>query len=156
MQSPGKGALMWLDLVGLLVILIPCTILDIRKKKLPVIFLLVMLIAAFVTNLPLKRVPLWELIAGVLYGGMFLLVSVLTKGSVGFGDGIMIAAAGAWTGVLFVLSASIVGFLSAGIFGLVYIKVKKMDRKTKLPFAPFFTAACLALAIVELVTKGSL
>lgn len=145
---------MWLGLTGLVVILTPCAVLDLWKKKLPVVFLLVMLVAAFVTNLLLKRVVLWEMIAGVLYGGVFLLIAFLTKGSVGFGDGIMIAATGAWTGVLFVLSASVFGFLSAGIFGLIYIKVKKMDRKTKLPFAPFYTAACLALAVIELAVPS--
>ena len=134
--------------------LIPCAVLDIRKRKLPVIWLMVLMTAAFVTNLVLKRVSLWELIAGILYGGLFMLVSVLTKGSIGFGDGIMIAAAGALTGVLFVMSASIFGFLSAGIFGLVYIKVKKMDRKTKLPFAPFFTGACLLLEVLEMLQGG--
>ena len=118
------------------------------------IWLMVLMTAAFVTNLVLKRASLWELIAGVSYGGLLLLVSVLTKGSIGFGDGIMIAAAGAWAGILFTLSASIFGFLSAGIFGLIYIKVKKMDRKTKLPFAPFFTGACLLLEVLEMLQGG--
>ena len=141
-------------LIGIAVLLIPSAILDVRKKKLPVIYLGVLLAAAVVVNLLTGRVSLWEMIAGILYGAVFLLISLLTKGAVGFGDGIMIAALGAWMGIVFDLSASIIGFLFAGIFGLIYIKVKKMDRKTKLPFAPFYTAACLALAIIELAVPS--
>ena len=82
------------------------------------------------------------------------MVSRISKGAIGSGDGIMIAAAGAWTGIMFVLTASIAGFLLAGIFGLIYIKIRKLDRKTRLPFAPFFTAACLILAVLELIMGG--
>ena len=52
------------------------------------------------------------------------------------------------------MTASIFSFLSAGIFGLVYIKVKKMDRKTKLPFAPFFLFSCLWIGVLEWITGG--
>ena len=127
---------------------------DVWKKKVPVAALGVLMAAAAAINLTLGRVTWWEMLLGVLYGGSFLLISLLTKGAVGLGDGVMIAAAGAWAGIIFVLYASIFGFLFAGIFGLVYIKVKKLDRKTKLPFAPFFTASCLLFSILELVSGG--
>ena len=145
---------MWLDIGGLLVILGPCTVLDIRKRKLPVIYLLVLLTAAFLTNLLMERLSVWEMALGILYGLAFLLVSILTKGAIGFGDGVMIASTGAWIGIFFVLPASILAFLSAGVFGLIYIKVRRLDRKTRLPFAPFLTGACLTLWALELVTGG--
>ncbi len=135
-------------------LLVPCTVMDVWQKKVPVAALCVLAAAAAVINLVTERVTWWEMLLGVLYGGSFLLISLLTRGAVGFGDGVMIAAAGAWTGITFVLCASIFGFLFAGIFGLVYIAVKKLDRKTKLPFAPFFTASCLLISILELVSGG--
>ena len=154
LQEPEKGAVVAAGLIGILVLLTPCTVLDLRKKKLPVIYIGIFLAAAVVINLVTGRIALWEMIFGILYGGVFLLISVLTKGAIGFGDGVMISAAGAWTGVVFTMTASIFAFLSAGIFGLIYIKVKKMDRKTKFPFAPFFLFNCLWIGVLEWITGG--
>ena len=144
-----------IGILGLGVILAPCVVLDVRKKKLPVIWLLASLPVSFAVNLLTKRVSVWAMIFGIVYGGLFLCVSLAAKGSIGFGDGIMIGSAGALQGGMFVLMSSAAGFLFAGIFGLIYIKVRKMDRKTRLPFAPFFAAACLLLAVPELFTGGS-
>lgn len=154
LQEPEKGAVVAVGLIGILILLVPCTVLDLWKKRLPVVYLGILLAAAVVINLVTGRAALWEILSGILYGGVFLLISVLTKGAIGFGDGVMIAATGAWTGVVFTMTASIFGFLSAGIFGLIYIKVKKMDRKTKLPFAPFFLFNCLWIGVLEWITGG--
>lgn len=145
---------MAVGLIGLAVLLLPCAVLDVWKRKLPVIALCILMAAAVAVNLVMQRISFWEILLGVLYGGSFLLISLLSKGAIGFGDGVMIAAAGAWTGILFVLYASIFGFLFAGIFGLVYIHVRKLDRKTRLPFAPFFTASCLLLSVLEMMSGG--
>lgn len=144
-----------IGILGLTLLLAPCVVLDVRKKKLPVIWLLLFLPVSFAVNLLVQRVSLWAMIFGVLYGGLFLCVSLAAKGSIGFGDGIMIGSAGALQGGMFVLMSSFTGFLFAGVFGLIYIKVKKLDRKTRLPFAPFFAAACLLLSVPELFTGGS-
>ena len=144
-----------IGILGLTLLLTPCVVLDVRKKKLPVIWLLASLPGSFAVNLLVQRVSLWAMIFGVLYGGLFLCVSLAAKGSIGFGDGIMIGSAGALQGGMFVLMSSAAGFLFAGAFGLIYIKVKKLDRKIRLPFAPFFAAACLLLSVPEFFTGGS-
>lgn len=154
LQGPQKGADVAVSLIGLSVLLVPCAVMDVWKKRLPVVALCILMAVAATVNLVMERLSWWEILLGVLYGGSFLLISLLSKGAVGLGDGVMIAAAGAWMGIMFVLYASIFGFLLAGIFGLLYIKVKKLDRKTKLPFAPFFTASCLLLSVLEMVSGG--
>lgn len=152
LQSPEKRADMAAGLIGISILLIPSAVMDIWKRKLPVIYLAVLLTAAVPLNLLTGRTDVWDLILGIVYGGTFLLVSIATRGAIGFGDGIMIASLGAWMGICFTLPATVFAFLSAGFFGLIYIRVKKKDRKTKLPFAPFLAAASLTLAVIELAS----
>ena len=87
-----------IGILGLTLLLAPCVVLDVRKKKLPVIWLLLFLPVSFAVNLLVQRVSLWAMIFGVLYGGLFLCISLAAKGSIGFGDGIMIGSAGALQG----------------------------------------------------------
>ena len=141
--------------LGLTVLLVPCVIMDIRKRKLPVIWLLGLLPVSFAVNLLTGRVSLWAMIFGVVYGGIFLLVALASRESIGYGDGIMIASAGALQGGMFVLLSSAAGVLIAGVFGLIVIKAKELDRKTRFPVAPFFAATCVLLAVPEFFTGGA-
>ena len=135
-------------------LLAPCVIMDLRKKELPLVYMLIFLPLSAAWNLFFARITLWDMVFGLLTGGVFLLVSWGTRGAIGFGDGVMMGATGVWMGGLFVIGASMAAFLTAGIFGIIYLKIRKLDRKTKLPFAPFFTAACLTMAVIGALQGG--
>lgn len=80
---------------------------------------------------------------GILAGIYMFFFSFLTREAVGRGDGFMVMAAGIWMrektiGIL------MGAFLLAAAIGILKICLKKADRKSELPFAPFFFLSYLA------------
>ena len=81
-----------------------------------------------------------SILLGMLIGGVLILISVLTGGQIGVGDGILFLVSGLVFGfyentVLLFLSLLFTSFASG-----VLILIKHVDRKFTLPFAPFVLA----------------
>ena len=74
-------------------------------------------------------------------GFVFLaLVSVITKGSLGFGDAKLFGIIGITTGALCTYSTLLASLLVSVIFSVVSMACKKMSRKDSFPFGPFISA----------------
>lgn len=80
---------------------------------------------------------LWILFAGVLFGGLLVLLSFVSSGSIGLGDGLVAAVLGLYLGIYKVVLLFMLSFLLSGIFGVILIICKKAGRKTRLPLMPF-------------------
>ncbi len=80
---------------------------------------------------------------GVIFGVFFLLITLLYKGGMGWGDVKMAALVGTATGFPSVLVAMFVALLSGGIVagGLLLLRTKKL--KEAMPFAPFLSVGAL-------------
>ena len=79
-----------------------------------------------------------NLLAAIVGGGVFLLLAIISRGSIGGGDIKLIFALGLWLGgTLFdaVLYGSIIG----GVAGLTMILLKKKDRSSYFAYGPYFT-----------------
>lgn len=108
---------------------------DIKHKMIPVAP--VVLISAI-----LLLYGWWEgqsiagLAAGILPGGMLLLLAYCTGESIGAGDGIVFCMIGAGCG--FTRTITILGgaLLLAAIVAGMLLVIKKAERKTELPFLP--------------------
>lgn len=66
-----------------------------------------------------------------------LIVSRLTKGSVGTGDCIMLAVLSCYLSPGHIVSVLLYGLIFSGIIALFLLIIKKYTRKDTLPFAPF-------------------
>lgn len=80
-------------------------------------------------------------LAGVLPGAALALMSVASRGAVGFGDAVMIAAAGAWVGFVpaVITLAAALGIQAA--VSAVYLCAG--GKKKELPFVPAILAGYL-------------
>ena len=92
---------------------------------------------------------LYEVILGILFGGVLLLIAKVTKQSIGYADGIVMLI----VGVLLGGSVSIVIFMIAtfllGIVGLCISIFKKTSLKVKRPLIPsIFVVYILWLIVV--------
>lgn len=130
--------------------LIPCVVTDIRRKTVSIWYLFGAGIAGAVFSLVLRDVPWWSVVSGIALGGVFLLLSKMTRGGIGLGDGAMIAAVGSWIGLGQTLSALLVSLIPAAIAGGICLLLKK-GRKFELPFAPFLEAGALAVVIPAII-----
>ena len=138
-------------LIGLLILLIPCVVTDIRSRRIPLWYLLGFSVAGVPVNLFLLNVTLPEIGLGLLPGLIFILLSRLTKGAIGMGDAILITAMGIFAGwsetLTLLLAACILSSLTAAVL-LIFFKKKMKDS---IPFAPFLGIACAAELVLSLV-----
>ncbi len=78
-----------------------------------------------------------QILLGMGVGGGLLIVSLLSKGGIGAGDGIVVLISGIYLGFqgncLFLLLALLVSSFYSGVLWIG----KKVDRKWRIPFVPF-------------------
>jgi leader peptidase (prepilin peptidase)/N-methyltransferase len=94
--------------------------------------------------------PEFALYKGILGGAiglaLFLLVALIFRGGMGWGDIKMACLIGLMTGYPSVLAALLAGIIAGGIVALVLMLMGKKSRKDAIPFGPFLTlGSCVAL-----------
>jgi prepilin signal peptidase PulO-like enzyme (type II secretory pathway) len=86
----------------------------------------------------------WACIAsGLGFAGVFILASRITRGSIGVGDALIIGVIGLYLGFYHTLAVVFYALLLGGVLSLILFLMKKVSRRTPLPFAPFLTAGFL-------------
>ncbi len=83
------------------------------------------------------------LAGSAIFGVFFLLVTLLYKGGMGWGDVKMAALAGLVTGFPSVLVAMFVALLSGGIVAVALLGLRAKKWKEAIPFAPFLSVGAL-------------
>ena len=115
------------------------SILDIRRKKIPLLLLLIPLGTIFIVLWINGKVK--SAICGMIPGIFICLISLLLHGSVGLGDGILIILYGTYYGWKKACIWVILSFWLAAIWGIC-ISMNMCKKKT-LPFIPFLTCIYL-------------
>jgi leader peptidase (prepilin peptidase)/N-methyltransferase len=116
------------------------------RLTLPAIPLLIVLLAAAAVighqDGPLVR----ALLGGLALGGCFLVLALAAPGQLGGGDVKLAVLAGlalGWFGWRTVLTGAALGFLLAGVAGLVLLALRRATLRTQLCFGPFLLAGAL-------------
>ena len=81
-----------------------------------------------------------EILAGAWPGLLLLAFSILTRGKIGFGDGLVLLACGIWTGPLPALEALLAALLLALPVPLIMRRDLHSALSMELPLVPFLTA----------------
>lgn len=87
--------------------------------------------------------------ASLVPAGMFLAMSLLTEGKIGKGDGLMLLVLGLLLGWRLCLSVLCTACLLAGILAGIGMLAGKLQRSSRLPFAPFLLAALVLTGLME-------
>lgn len=103
-------------------------------------------VAAFWLRRGLSAMFLLDLLPGLL---LFAL-SLLTQGAVGQGDAVVLAAAGLFLGGSAALFELFWGLMLAAGWGCFQVWKKKISRKSRLAFLPFFWLSALGFFCLEL------
>lgn len=119
------------------------TFFDIKFKALPKWFLTVAFLCSLILYAFVKPVPLWEMVGGIIIGGVMLVISYITKGALGFGDGLFLIIAAIHLGVEKVIAILTFGLFLSAIFSVILLILRKVSRKTALPFVPFMALGYL-------------
>ena len=117
------------------------TVMDIRNKRLNLLFLLsgfLLMTAGFFCK---REIHPLLLATGASVGLVFVLASRVTGESFGYGDSILIMIMGGFLGFWDILSLLTAAFLLAAVFSVIMLVRKKFNRKTAFPFVPFLMIA---------------
>ena len=96
---------------------------------------------------------LWEgqaadcLLAAIAGGGGFLLLSLITKGSIGGGDIKLIFVLGLWLGTEAVFRIAMGGFILSGAVAMIMLLSKRWQRDERFAYSPYFSVMALCLLL---------
>ena len=82
-------------------------------------------------------------VAALVGGGIFLLLAIISKGSLGGGDVKLITALGMWLGAEKLLHVVIIGSILGGFMAVFMILAKKKDRKSYFAYGPYFALSAI-------------
>ena len=106
--------------------------------------LLCLSVAGVVINLWLGSVtPIDMLIAGLVGGGLLLIIALVSRGGMGGGDIKFAAALGLCFGWQYLLLTLLLSFVFGGIGGILLLVFKIKSRKDFIPFGPFIALGAL-------------
>lgn len=122
--------------------------LDLKKRLLPVKFLLFFCFLGIFCNLVFRYQHLGEMLVGILPGSLFLLVGKLTKEEIGYGDGMVIMTLGLYEGFRGILPVITGAFVLSGFYGVCSMIFWKKSGKDSFPFLPFLLVLFVGVRII--------
>ena len=119
-------------MLGCLLIL---SIMDLRTRKISL--LPVLLLSLFAMGYRFwENESLWEVLTGMLPGGVLLLAAWVTKESIGYGDGIVLLVVGVFCGIKKTVAILGISLIMAALMAMLLLVLRRAGRKTELPFLP--------------------
>lgn len=135
--------------ISMLCVLTAAALSDIKTKTIPDGIIIIGVLAALVcAHIDSEQSVLGCLAGGLAAGGIFLLVSIVTRGGVGMGDVKLMGCIGMFTGVGKVLELILFSVLISGFAGIVFFALNIKNRKKTIPFAPFALAGAILTIMI--------
>lgn len=142
-----------METAGLLIGMVTASVIDIRKKKIPLYLMIGLMVFAFVMHFIYERLSITEMVFGAGMGLVLIGIAILTKEKIGIGDGIIFVVVGLFMGlfgsIIILWYASII----AALAGLTLCIVKRFDHEklkdVTLPFAPCVLAGLIIYIIIN-------
>lgn len=127
-----------------------CTYTDMKKQLIPLIISAIFCVAGFFLYLfgytAHQSIP--DLLLSICSGIILLILTIISKSSIGAGDGIMIITTGFFYPFCHNIAILLYSFITMALFALFLIIFKKYSGKYRLPFAPFLLSGFLTYHIL--------
>ena len=124
-----------------------CSLEDVKQKKLTVLYILMFGVGGVFLHLVAPVCSIYSMLWGMLLGLALILVSMVTRGSVGLGDGILLVVTGVYLGGSKNLELFMIGLLLAALWSLGLMVVKKKKGKEEIAFVPFLLISYLLMML---------
>ncbi len=127
-----------LILMLLISALIVISLIDLKYKIIPNIISYSFIIIGLILALFFNHISILNSVFGIVIpAGLLLILALLYKKGMGMGDVKLVAMIGAFIGWKYTLLGIFFGSLFGSVIGLVMIGSGIIDRKSRIPFAPF-------------------
>jgi len=127
--------------------LLSCGVQDIIKKK---VYLWLLAAGGLVSLLCIpfcSDISLYSRLAGVIVGVGVILLSFITGGKIGLGDGVLLCITGLALGFWGNMELFGLALMLAAVLSIILLAFRKVDRKKSIPFIPFMFAGYLILVL---------
>lgn len=114
-----------------------CSLEDIKCKRLTVMYILMFGIGGLILHLFAPVCSIYSILWGMFLGIGMMLLSFVTCGSIGMGDGILLVVTGVYLGGYGNLELFMTGLLLSALWSLGLLVLKKKKRKEEIAFVPF-------------------
>ena len=131
----------------LLLELFLCAWIDNRERMVYVWLLLPAGLFGIGVQLCLGGLSVTEMVCATLPGVACLLLSLVTKGSIGAGDGMVLIMTGIFLGFWENLNLLVCSLMLSGILALFLLVLKKKRRNDRLPMLPFVLVAYVGMLV---------
>lgn len=123
---------------------------DVCKMQIHRVFLCILIILSMVkivmewygNDLALNRIFIQIGMACAL-GGVLFLITMITNGQLGMGDIKLLVVLSIYKGYLYILLSLFHAFILCGIIAAIGLLLRKINKTTRLPFAPFLTVGMI-------------
>lgn len=132
-----------------LLLLIVVSVRDIQSRKVSVLLLTAAGLAGLIYQVCIGQMDRLLIAGGAAVGGVFLLISKVTREGFGYGDSIGIGILGVFLGFLKILTVLSISFFLLLCVSIPVLWRKKMSKKYTIPFYPFLTCGYLCLLWIE-------
>ena len=112
---------------------------DVKRREIKIVYLIV---AGTIGILALVISGEKSRIISSLFG-IAIGLAYLTKGGIGYGDGLLLCISGLLLGVRNNIILLLMGCFFSAVVSMFLLVIKKADRKTLLPFVPFLIPAVI-------------
>ncbi len=143
-------SLLALKLIVFGCLVITISFIDLELKIIPNVLSL----PGMVLGLLFSVQDIWNSILGLVIGfGIIFLVALLCPGGMGMGDAKLLGMIGAFFGWKVALGTLFLGSLYGSVIGIALLVLRKIERKTPIPFGPYLCLGALTLLFAEPVMK---
>ena len=115
---------------------------DIRSKEVflwEILGCLGMSFAAVILSIYGNSFDASDILMSLMPGAFLLLLAYVSRSSMGYGDGLLLLAAGPALGSHITVMGMIAGVFACGLISGLLLVFKRVGRKAKIPFVPFMT-----------------
>lgn len=124
------------------VLLLTESAIDIKKKQINILLVISSMVIAVLTII-FNTDFLFSALLGLFEGLVIVILSLITKGALGMGDGLILCATGILLGYKDNFCLIFSGCVFAALFSIVLLMLGKADKKSRIPFVPFLLAGML-------------
>jgi len=113
------------------------SILDYKTRKISIVAVATGFACGTVLQIIIGQLRIYEMAGGCVLGLIFLLVARLTGEAIGYGDGLILIATGAFLGIMNNLLLLTISLALAAVFSISLLVFKRMKKNKEIPFVPF-------------------
>lgn len=125
------------EYIGAILSIILFAVYDMKKKEIPVFMLMAAGVLSVLYMIVIRDADGGNIAYSLLPGAVLLALSLCTRESIGYGDGLIVLIMGMWLGPLMCTAAVLLGLLLSAVCALFLLILRKVQGKSRIPFVPF-------------------